>query len=520
MEALRRSASGRSQLTLLAVCAGTFMLLVDVTIVQVALPAIQHHLHASFNDLEWVIDAYALVLAALIMTSGALADRYGRKRIFVLGVAVFTLGSLLCGVSTSGTMIVWCRALQGVGGAAMFATGLALIGQDFQGLARARAIALWGATVGAAVALGPLLGGVLTEWLGWRSIFFVNVPLGVATVVLSVSAMRNVSDPEARTLDITGLVLFSGTLFLLVFGLIRGNELGWSSPTIVALFCGAAAALSVFIVVELRQDRPMFDLSLFRRASFTGVSVGTFAIGAGMFGLLPYFTLYLQNDLGYSPLEGGIRLLPCTMLCFVVPLLIRNQLERIAPGVLLGSGLAVTAVGVALVMLVRPDSSWTALLPGLCLTGLGIGLSNPAIARTGLGVVPPQRAGMASGLSNTFRIGGLATGVAAWGALFQNELQSSLEARLHRPEAGLARQVAAAGFHHGSAAVASAVSHSFPSGIDRIALVAAIVVGAGAIVAGAMVRLRDFYPLPSHSPAADELGPPSGEVAAEALLGG
>ncbi len=470
------------------------MLLVDVTIVQVALPTMQRHLHASFGDLQWVIDAYALVLASLILTSGALADRYGRKRVFLFGVAVFTAASFLCGVGTGMTMVIWSRALQGVGGAAMFATGLALIGQDFHGPARARAIAWWGATVGVAVAVGPLIGGVLTEGLGWRWIFFVNVPIGIATVLLAQRSVRNVSDPGSSSLDGGGLLLFSGALFLLVFGLIRGNELGWTNPTIVAVLAGAFVALSAFVFVELHHERAMFDLSLFRRPSFTGVSVGTFAIGAGMFGLLPYLTLYLQNDLGYSPLQGGLRLLPCTMLCFVVPLLLRNHLERLAPGALLGGGLAVTAIGVALILLVGPRSGWTALLPGLVVSGLGIGMSNPAIARTGLGVVPPERTGMASGLSNTFRIGGLATGVAAWGAIFQARLESSLHARLHRPEAALAREIAAAGLRHGTPAMVDAASQAFASGLSLLVLIAAVVVAAGAIAAAAMVRRRDFHP--------------------------
>src|SRR5579863_43409 len=294
--------AARNRWTLIAICAGTFMLLVDVTIVQVALPTIQRHLGASFTDLQWVIDAYALSLAALILTWGSISDRFGRKRVFIAGLTVFTASSLLCGVAQSITMLIWSRALQGVGGAAMFATGLALIAQDFQGPARGKAIAAWGATVGGAVAIGPLVGGLLTSGVGWRWIFIVNVPIGAAAIWLSLSKMRNQKDPGATRLDVFGLVSFSAAMFLLELGLIRGNSLGWSSSSIVAMFCGSAAAFIAFIVFELRQSRPMFDLSLFRKPGFSGVSLGTFAIGGGMFALMPYITLYLQNDLGYSPL--------------------------------------------------------------------------------------------------------------------------------------------------------------------------------------------------------------------------
>src|SRR5580658_6385536 len=321
---LPTTTSANNRWTLIAVCAGTFMLLVDVTIVQVALPTIQRHLGASFTDLQWVIDAYALSLAALILTWGSISDRLGRKRVFVAGLAVFTASSLLCGLAQSIDVLIWSRAVQGIGGAAMFATGLALIAQDFQGPARGKAIAAWAATVGGAVAIGPLVGGVLTSAVGWRWIFIVNVPIGVVAIWLSLTKMRNQKDPGATRLDGLGLVSFSAAMFLLELGLIRGNSLGWSSGAIVAMFCGSAAAFLTFVFVELHQARPMFDLSLFRKPGFSGVSLGTFAVGGGMFALMPYLTLYLQNDLGFSPLGGGLRLLPMTIPTFLVPFLFRS----------------------------------------------------------------------------------------------------------------------------------------------------------------------------------------------------
>ena len=246
--------ASRNRWTLIAVCAGTFMLLVDVTIVQVALPTIQRHLGASFTDLQWVIDAYALSLAALILTWGSISDRFGRKRVFIVGLGVFTASSLLCGIAQSITMLIWSRALQGVGGAAMFATGLALIAQDFQGPARGKAIAAWGATVGGAVAIGPLVGGLLTSGIGWRWIFIVNVPIGAVAIWLSSTKMRNQKDPGATRLDGLGLVSFSAAMFLLELGLIRGNALGWSSGPIVAMFAGAAAGFVAFVFIELHQS--------------------------------------------------------------------------------------------------------------------------------------------------------------------------------------------------------------------------------------------------------------------------
>jgi EmrB/QacA subfamily drug resistance transporter len=494
---------------LVAICCATFMLLVDVTIVQVALPRIQRDLHASFTNLQWVIDAYALTLSALILTCGTLADRLGRKRVFTGGVAIFTLASLLCGLSSSAGFLIFARALQGVGGAAMFATSLALIAQEFEGPERANAIAAWGSTVGGAVAIGPLIGGGLTDALGWQWIFFVNVPIGLATIAISRSRMVNVRDPGAERLDWAGLITFSGALFLLIFGLLRGTDEGWGSTLIVAVLSGAAGLLAAFAAVELSQRRPMFDLTLFKNRSFCGVSLATFAIGAGMFAMFLYLTLYLQDALGFSPLEGGLGLLPTTVLVFVVPLLTRGLTGRVAPGLLLGAGLGLTALGLLLMRGLTASSHWIALLPGLLLTGAGIGLANPAIANTALGVVPVERSGMASGISNTFRIGGLATGVAALGAVFQHRVSASLEASLGKLPADLTKAVASSGTHaaaaleRGHPGIVQATRGAFATGLNGILLIGAGVVLVGALAALALVRARDFHrpPVPD-APAA------------------
>jgi EmrB/QacA subfamily drug resistance transporter len=462
-----RQAPQHNWWTLVAVCGATFMLLVDITIVQVALPRIHTDLHASFTQLQWVIDAYSLSLASLLLTYGTFADRFGRKRLFVFGVAIFTLASLLCGISGSGVQLDLARAFQGVGGAAMFTTALALIAQDFAGPARGTAIAFWGATVGGAVAVGPVLGGALTDGLNWRWVFFVNLPVGAAVLAICAVRMVNVVDPHTEHLDLGGLVTFAGSLFLLVLALLRGNDDGWSSGLIVGLFAGAAVMLLLFLLVERRQERPMFDLSLFRSAAFCGVSIATFAIGSGMFAAFPYITLYLQNLLGYSPFQGGLRLLPATALVFLVPILARRFGQKIRSGLMLGGAMVCVAVGLLLMSRVADGSRWTVLLPGLLVAGAGIGLANPAIAQIALAVVAPNPSGMASGLSNTFRIGGVATGIALLGAVLQSRV---------------ANAVIAAGPH-------SAAQHrAFSSGIHEVLLVGTGLAAAGAVAAFAFIR--------------------------------
>ena len=491
--------------TLAAVCTATFMLLVDVTIVQVALPQIQRDLHASLTDLQWVIDAYALALAALILTAGSLADRFGRQLVFVGGVVLFTAASVLCGLASNATFLIVARATQGIGGAAMFATSLALIGQEFSGAERGTAIAAWGATVGGAVAIGPLVGGVVTSGLGWQWIFFVNAPIGLLAVAIACALIPNIRDPDAARLDVPGLVCFSGALFALVFALQRGNAVGWGSGQILGLLAAGGVLLVLFVVVEMRQRRPMFDLDLFRKPAFCGVSLATFAIGAGMFSQFVFLTLYLQDVLGYSALAGGVRMLPLTTLLFVVPLAMRRLITRVPARYVLGGGLGIVALGLLLMHGVSASSGWTALLPGMLLAGAGIGFANPAIASTALGVVAPTRTGMASGISNTCRLAGLATGIAALGAVFSQRISTDLHASLPHAPGRLADAVAAGGLRAAGAfpglgdraRTLAAARHALLAGFNEVLLLGAFVALVGAMSALLLIRARDFERVPS-----------------------
>jgi EmrB/QacA subfamily drug resistance transporter len=335
--------------TLLLVCVATFMLLLDITVVNVALPDIQRDLGASLSSLQWVVDAYALTLASFLLVAGSLGDRLGRRRVFGVGLGIFTFASLLCGLSGDPTLLNLARGLQGIGGGAMFATSLALIAQEFEGKERGTAIGAWGASIGGGVAIGPLVGGLLTEGFGWEWVFFINVPIGLAAVYLTASKLANVKGTDPQPIDWAGLVTFSGALFLLIFGLIRGNPEGWSSAVIVGSLVGAVVLFAAFVVAEMRQSNAMLDLSLFRKPAFTGVSVVAWALSAGMFAMFLYITLYIQNVLGYSPLEAGVRFIPLTLLSFFVSPIAGKLSARVPARLLLGLGLGL--VGVALLLM-------------------------------------------------------------------------------------------------------------------------------------------------------------------------
>jgi EmrB/QacA subfamily drug resistance transporter len=486
--------------TLLAVCVATFMLLLDVTIVNVALPYIERDLHSSFADLQWVVDAYALTLAALLLTAGSLADGLGRRRVFVIGLGVFTVASALCGFATTPLWLNLARALQGVGGAFMFATALALLATAYQGRDRGTALGIWGATTGAAVAVGPLVGGVLVQAIGWEAIFFVNVPIGIGAIALTLSRVAESRDPSGAAIDWAGTVAFSGALFLLVFGLIRGNAENWSGA-IVACLIGAAALLVAFVVIELRAAHPMLDLTLFRKPAFDGASIAAFVLSASMFAMFLYLTLYIQNILGYSALQSGLRFMPVTLLSFLVAPLSGKLAERLGVRWFLSGGLLLVGIGLMLMHGIETGDGWTALLPGFMVCGVGIGLVNPALATAAIGVVDPRRSGMASGINSTFRQVGIATGIAAWGALFTHQVQATFLGEAHA--AGFANRIprgadVAAFISFGgpqrthNPGLIRAAHVAFDTGLNHILLIAAIVALAGAVLSAVLVRPADF----------------------------
>jgi EmrB/QacA subfamily drug resistance transporter len=505
--------------TLIVVCIATFMLLLDITIVNVALPKIASDLKASFSDIQWVIDAYALTLASVLLTAGALADLLGRRLVFSIGLGLFALTSLLCALSPSSLFLILARAGQGIGGAIMFATSLALLAQEFHGRERGTAFGAWGATIAASAAVGPLLGGFLTEDLGWSSIFYINVPIGIAGIVLAQAKVAESRDPQNRRIDWIGTVTFTAALFLIVFAIIRGNAEGWGSTLIVTLFVAGAALLVLFVISQFVQDNAMFDMSLFRKPTFTGASVVAFAISAAMFSMFLYLVLYIQTILGFSPLQTGLRFLPFTVVSFFVAAVSGNLSTRVPVRFLLSSGLLLTGVGLLLMRGVSATSHWTVLLPGFIVAGAGVGLVNPALASTAIGVVPPQRSGMASGINNTFRQVGIATGIAVLGAIFESVISTDLARKLAGTPAGshatqIGHAVAAGGAGQvlssvpgGQRAQASAAIHSaFASAMNDILGVAAVVAFAGAVLGLLLVRGSDFVTYGAPEPAAAPAG--------------
>ncbi len=497
---------GNKWWTLVAVCLGTFMLLLDITIVNVALPDIQRALHSTFSDLQWVVDAYALTLAAFLLTAGSLADMYGRRLLYLIGLAIFTCASVLCGFAVSTLMLQLSRALQGVGGAIMFAVSLALLADAFRGKDRGVAFGVWGTVTGLAVAIGPLLGGILTSGLSWRYIFFVNVPIGIAAVAITMTKVAESRAPQASGPDWAGFAIFTVALSSLVYGLIESNQRSFTDPLVLGCLAAAAVLLAVFVFAERRRAHPMFDMTLFRLPTFSGGSVAAFGLSASIFAMLLYIVLYLQDILGYSPLATGVRLMFISVAILVTATVAGRLSSHVPVRWLIGPGLIIVGVGLLLMRGLNAGSSWTHLIPGMIVGGIGVGLVNPPLASTAVGVVPPQRAGMASGINSTFRQVGIATGIALLGALFSNKVRDdvlSLTAAVpglssRGPQIAAAIQSGQIGQVIGKLPpsarqpVGVITRTAFTIGLNHILLVAAVIALVSGVVSLAAIRSKDF----------------------------
>ena len=491
--------------TLIVVCVGTFMLLLDITIVNVALPYIQHAFHASLSDLQWVIDAYALTLAAFLLTAGSVADLRGRRLVFSIGIVVFTVGSALCGIAADPTFLALSRAFQGVGGAIMFATSLALLADAFEPRDRGVAFGVFGAVTGVAIAVGPVLGGALTSWLSWRWIFFVKLPIGVFALLVTLREVRESKAPVASRPDWPGFVTFTLGLTALVYGLIRSHPDGWGSSTVTGSLIAAAVLIVLFLVIEVRSRRPMLDLHLLRVPTFNGGLIAAWSISAGLFSLLTYIVLYLQNIEGSSAIDTGLHLLPLTGATFFTAGAAGRLTGHVPTRFLIGPGFALIGVGLLLMRGITPTEAWTHLLPGMILAGVGAGLVNVPLASTAVGVVEPARAGMASGINSTFRQVGIATGVAALGSILASQAGSFTVSHLSHTPLGAHAATLAQSVGNGSVAQAiqsvpgqlrelagTTARAAFVHGLNEILLIGALVSLVAAALTLVLIRQRDF----------------------------
>lgn len=409
--------------TLLIVSVSAFMLILDLSIVAIALPSIRDDLHASFSDLQWAFDAYALTLAAFLVIAGSIADRYGRKRVFLVGLGIFFLASIACGLASGVAMLNVSRGLQGVGAAIMFAVGPALLGHEFHGKERPMAFSAFGAATGVAAAGGPLLGGALTSGPGWRWIFLMNVPIGVILVPLALRTLRESRLAGVAPPDVTGMITFTASLATIVLAIIRGNADGWFSVTNIALYVVSAVCLALFLgVARRRGEHAMFDLKMFGSRTFLGLCLATLFVNACGMPFIFFSTTYLQKVLHNSAWGAGLRFLPMTLVMFVFGALGGGLPRKVPFRALLAAAVAMVGVGTLLTSLSDADSGWTSLVPALMVTGAGIGMFMPIRAALSIGVFEPERSGVASGISETFQQVGIALGLAVAGAFFENRV--------------------------------------------------------------------------------------------------
>jgi EmrB/QacA subfamily drug resistance transporter len=507
--------------TLGTLCFALFMVMLDSTVVNLALPTIQTKLGAGLSGLQWIVDGYILVLAAFLLSGGTLGDMYGRRRAFIGGAAVFTLGSLACALAPSTGVLIGARAVQGLGAALMMPSTLSILTNTFPDpRERAKAIGIWAGVSGLALAIGPLVGGGMVDTLGWQSIFYINIPVGIVAIVLALRFVPESRDRAGRSLDLPGQVLAVVGLGTLTYGLIEAENYGWSSARIVTCFVIAAIALAAFAFVEIRSSSPMLQLKFFRDRTFLGANLVGLIVSFGFFGVVFFLSLFMQQVQGYTPFEAGLRQLPTTLGVMVMAILSGRIVSHIGPRLPMAIGLTVNGTALLLMTTVQADTPYSQWWFYMALTGIGMGLVMSPMTAAIMGSVPPARAGMASATSNTLRQLGSVFGVAVLGTIvtsrFTHLLESALQG-LRLPAAVIGKVEAIAGQGGGAAAGASAppgidvtaiktvVGVSFTSAIHTALWICGILVLTGAPIALVMIR-RPSGPVtaPSEEAAAAE----------------
>jgi EmrB/QacA subfamily drug resistance transporter len=443
MKARLFAEENRKWWTLAAVSFGLFMIMLDNTIVNVALPSIERSLHLKISELEWVVTGYALTFGALMLTGGKLADLLGRRLIFVVGLAVFTLSSLWCGLAGTASMLIAARVVQGIGAALMNPATLSIITVTFPPRQRGTAIGIWAGVSALALAIGPLVGGLITERINWNWIFFINVPVGVLGILAAFAFIDESRDTshEQRP-DVPGLFTSALGLFALSYGLIEANNYGWASGRILASFVVAAAALAAFVLLELRQRLPMLELGLFRNRGFAGANSVMLLVGLAMFGVFFYVSLYVQQVLGYSPLQAGASFLPWTVLIILIAPQAGRISDRVGPRPLVAGGMAVLAGSLVWFSQMGLHESFWGLLPGMLLGGVGMGVAMAPVTAAAMSSVRADKAGVGSAVLNSMRQVGGSLGIAIMGAIVASGVSNGLAAGDPRPVAFLN------GFHH------------------------------------------------------------------------
>lgn len=445
---------------MIAVCLGTFMLIIDVQIIVVAMPSIHSSLHTSFAQEQWTIDAYSISLAALLLPAGSSADILGRRLMFALGLAGFTLGSMLCGLATNGTELIVFRVLQGIGGAIVFSTSLAILAQSFSGRRFGAMLGIWGAVVNLGLGCGPVVGGLLTHF-SWRWIFFVNLPFGIAAIVFTLMGVQEFKAPDAPRIDVLGGSLFAIGLVGLIAGLIESSS-GWGRPVVISALGIAVVALVAFVAVERRTSQPMLDLSLFGKSTFCAGLLTGFSMNGSIYAVLLYLVLYLQSGLHHSALATGLELLAVTVAAMLTSVVGGRLSQRLPARVMVSTGLSLIGIGLLAMTGLSGSSHWTHLVPGMVIAGCGSGLINSPLAAIAVGVAAPEQAGMASGVNSAFRQIGMAVSVAILGAIFTRRLSD-------HPSAG-----------------------SYASALNTVLVVAAALALAAAVLTFLLIRARDI----------------------------